>query len=125
MKEGELLYKIESYTLVGCAYTVYNGIGYGHHERVYQRCYATELQESKFTFQEQVYHPVVHRGVLVGKYFFDFLVDNKIVVELKVGDIIYPEFVKQVLQYLRTSHIRLGIIILFSPTGVKFQRVVL
>lgn len=124
MSVTHLVYPEESYALVGCAYAVYNSMGYGHHERNYQRAYALELADRKFCFEKELCVEVRHRGVYVGKYFLDFLVDEKIVVELKVGSEFHPNYIKQVLTYLHITNKRLGIIFLFTPEGLKYRRIV-
>ena len=119
-----LLYPKESYDLVGCAYAVYNSMGYGHHERNYQRGYAIELDAKRFPYEKELCIEVKHKGVYVGRYFLDFLIDGKIVVELKVGNEVHPSYIKQVLTYLRMTNKRLGIIFLFTPEGLHYRRVV-
>ena len=79
--EGKVVYPEESYVLVGCAFAVYNAMGYGHHERNYQKGFALELQEKRLSFQKEVCVDVLYKGNPVGKYFLDFLVEDKIVIE--------------------------------------------
>jgi len=125
--EEKILYKDESYELVGCAYRVFNSLGYGDHERIYGNAYVIELEEKGFKFKRELCCRRFHKGTQVGKYFLDFLVkkEHHIVVELKVGREIHLRFKKQVLQYLQATGIRLGIIFLFSPSGVVFERIIL
>lgn len=125
MKVGsQVLYPKESYDLVACAYAVYNDMKYGHHERNYQRAYAIEIERKGFSFRREVCVRVSYRGQEIGKYFLDFLVAHKIVIELKVGNDFHTQYIKQVLNYLHSTNKRLGIIFLFTPIGVAYKRVV-
>jgi len=125
--EEKILYKEESYELIGIAYAVYNSLGYGHHERVYGDAYQIELRDRAFLFKRERCTKILHKGKEVGTYFLDFLVkkEHLIVVELKVGIEFHDRYKKQVLQYLHATGIRLGIIFLFTPSGVEFKRIVL
>lgn len=124
VKEVDLIYPEESYKLIGLAYNVYNSIGYGHHERNYQRAYAVELTENNFSFKREVCIKIVYKNKQIGRYFLDFFVNNKIVIELKVGKDFHSSRIKQVLNYLHATNKRLGIIFLFTPEGLRFKRIV-
>ncbi|HBU06785.1 MAG TPA: GxxExxY protein [Candidatus Magasanikbacteria bacterium] len=124
MNGVDLIYKDECYELVGCAYAVYNSLKYGHYELFYQRAYADELTKKCFSFEREHKVRVTHKGKKVGSYSLDFLVENKIVVELKVADDFYPMHIKQVLTYLKATNKKLGIIILITPDGIRYKRLV-
>src|SRR5690242_2985323 len=79
----DLLYPEISYQLIGCAYDVFNNLGFGHHEKYYQRAYAEALKIKSIKFQEQVYFPLKFKDKVIGKMFFDFLIEDKIIIELK------------------------------------------
>jgi GxxExxY protein len=121
---GGLIFPKESYDLVGCAYEVFNAMRYGHHERNYQRAYAIELGLKDYKFVRELKVSVNYRNNIIGHYFLDFLVDNKIVVELKVGNEFHGNYIKQVLTYLKATNRKLGIIFLFTPTGLFYRRIV-
>lgn len=121
---SDLIYPKESYDLVGYAYSVFNSLRFGHYEIFYQRAYAQELLEKRYKFVREHKVRVMYKGKKVGSYSLDFLVENKIVVELKVADDFYPLHIKQVLTYLRATGKRLGIIILITPDGIRYKRLV-
>jgi len=73
---------------------------------------------------EQVYYPVAFNGKIVGKNFFDFLIDDKLVVEIKKGNNFSKRHIDQVLEYLKASNIRLAILINFGSNEVSFKRIV-
>lgn len=119
-----LYFPKESYDLVGCAYTVYNRMKYGYHERNYQRAYAIELKKLGYRFAREVPLNICYEGKCVGKYFLDFLVNDQIVVEFKVANEFHPSHIKQILSYLKATNKKLGLLILFTPEGIKYKRVV-
>ena len=121
---AELVYPELSYLLVGLAYKVDNGLGYGHQEKYLQRAYEKELALNKIPYQREVVVDLVYGGEKIGKYRLDFIVANKIVVEFKVGVEPRQIHVKQVLEYLRVTGFKLAIIVCFTRSGVRFKRVV-
>jgi GxxExxY protein len=112
-----------SYELVGIAFSVFNELGFGHHEKYYQRAFAVSLKEKNIAFKEQLYHPLKFREKLIGKFYLDFLVDDKIIVELKKGHHFSKQHLDQVHQYLKATGLKLGIIFTFTPDGVAFKRI--
>lgn len=113
-----------SYKIVGISFEVFNQLGPGYLEKYYQKAIAASLKEAGLTFQEQVYAPFIFKGIKIGKCFLDFLVDNKIILELKVGDRFYENNIKQIYSYLKTNNLQLGMLINFTSSGVKFKRIV-
>ena len=119
----ELVYPELSYKLVGISYDVFNELGPGHKEVYYQNALAKELQKLNIPFKEQVYFPITFKGAQVGKYFLDFLVDDKIILELKAGDRFSRKNIEQTYSYLKISNLKLGILINFTGGEVKFKRI--
>jgi GxxExxY protein len=124
IKNPELVYPELSYKLVGLAYTVSNELGFGHLEKIYQRAYAKELSLEKLKFKEQVPYSVFYKGESIGKSYLDFLVEDKIIIELKRNDIFSKKHIDQVLNYLKISDLKLALLIHFSKEGVKYKRIV-
>lgn len=120
---SELLFPELSYKIVGALYEVYNKLGYGHRERVYQKALGQELLDSEINFKKELYYPIFFKEKLISKYYLDFLVDDKIVLELKVSKDFYQSDINQILAYMKMSHYRLGIIAIFTDSGVKFKRI--
>ena len=121
--EGELLYPDLSYELVGLAFNVYNRLGFGYQEKYYQRAYEMELLDRKKLYKKEQKCVLMCNGRRMGRYFIDFVVENKIVIELKVANGFYLQHYKQVKGYLKATGLRLGIIIIFTKNGIKFKRV--
>lgn len=113
-----------SYQIVGCLFTVYNELGPGHAERLYQRAVAEEFQRRGLTFREQVAVPVDAHQKIIGRHFLDFLVERHIVVELKRERRIYRRHFEQVTAYLVALQLPLAIIANFGFEELTFRRVV-
>lgn len=120
----DLLFPELSYQIIGCAYDVFSELGFGHPEKFYQRAMAEALKSKKLKVSEQVYFPVKFKDKIVGKMFFDFLVDDKVVIELKKDSRFSKQNIDQVNQYLRTTGHKLALLINFSSNGVVYKRLV-
>jgi|SRR4051812_34296617 GxxExxY protein len=119
----DLLFPDLSYKIVGCAFDVFNEIGGGHKELTYHNALGVAFQSKHLSFKENLYYPVKFQTVTVGKNYFDFLVEENIVVEIKSADrFIKPHF-DQLLNYLVISNLKLGILMAFGRTEVKFKRI--
>jgi len=120
---ARLLYPELSYNIIGCAFEVFNSIGSGYQEKYYQKALAKEFEIKKINFKEQLPVKIEHKGVSLGKYYFDFLVEDRVVVEIKNSSKFYARDIKQVLGYLRSKNIELGLLICFSKNGVIHKRI--
>lgn len=119
----DLVYPELSYKIIGILFNVWSNIGSNHKEIFYQRAVAKDLKLSKLSFVEQLPVKISYRGSVIGKYFFDFLINDKIVLEIKVRDYFSKKDISQLYSYLRAKDLKLGIIAHFSKTGVKFKRI--
>jgi len=124
LKRSDLVYPELSYKIIGCAFDVYNLLGYGHHEKYYQRGLVEALSAQKLIFKQQVYFPLKYRQKIIGKIFLDFLIEDKIVIEIKKGERFSKTNIDQVLEYLKLSNLKLAILINFGKNGVIFKRIV-
>ena len=82
-KRDDLIYPELSYKIMGCAFDVYNELGYGYPEKDYQKAFAIAFKNKGIPFKEQVYFPIKFQEEFLRKGFCDFIVDEKIIVELK------------------------------------------
>jgi len=121
---NDLLYADLSYKIIGALFEVFNKLGPGYLEKYYQRAIATGLKEIGLKFQEQLYAPLIFKGVKIGKCFFDFLVEDKIVLELKTGDRFSKKDIEQIYSYLKIKNLKLGLLVNFTNQGVKFRRII-
>ncbi|MBI4049350.1 MAG: GxxExxY protein [Candidatus Doudnabacteria bacterium] len=121
---ADLLYPELSYQVVGILFDVYNQLGYGFAEKTYQKAIAAALKSSKLKYREQVYAPVSYKGEIVASNYFDFLIDNKLVLEIKKGDRFAKSHIDQLFQYLVNQKLKLGILAYFAPHRIHFKRIV-
>jgi len=124
IKRKDLLYPELSYKIIGSAFDVYNKIGSGHLEKNYQRALAEAFASNDLKFSEQVYCPVVYNDKIIGRKFLDFLVESKIIVEIKKDARFSKANIDQILNYLRANNLKLSILINFGNNGVVFKRII-
>ena len=124
LKRQDLVYPELSYKIVGVLFDVCNELGAGHQEKYYQKAVAKALNEANVKFKEQVKVPLKYRKENVGIYFLDFLIEDKMILEIKRGDRFSKDFYHQVNAYLEASGLKLGLLANFTNNGVKFKRVV-
>lgn len=121
-----LLYKELSYELQGVLFEVRKNFGPGHKEIVYQNAVAEEFVNRKIKFEKEksikIYSPKTGRSV--GNYRVDFLIDNKIILEIKAIDIIPKNFIDQIYSYLRNSEYQLGYFVNYRSPKLYIKRVI-
>jgi GxxExxY protein len=120
----DLIYKDECYKIIGLIFTVFNNLGYGHKEKFYQNAIAEAFTEDKVDFKREVKVRVKYKGKEVGFYVFDFLVFNKVVIELKQKNYFSKKDIEQLYSYLRASNLKLGILVYFTKEGIRYKRIV-
>jgi GxxExxY protein len=107
--------------LIGIFFNLYNEIGHGFLESVYEQAFSVVLAENNICFQRQIAIPVWFHGQKIGEFRADLLVDGKVLIELKTGRDIEPAWEKQLLNYLRATDIEVGLLFNFGPTA-QFRR---
>ncbi|MBN1478539.1 GxxExxY protein [Candidatus Sumerlaeota bacterium] len=121
----ELLHREKCCEIVGAAMRVWNELGPGFLERVYENALMIELQEAGIHAEQQRPVTVHYHGQRVGEYTVDILVDDEIILELKAVERIVDAHVAQILNYLKATGKRLGIILNFGPKGLEHRRPVM
>jgi GxxExxY protein len=127
IKRGDLIYPEICYDIVAVLIEVYKGLGSGHQEKYYQWAIATELIKRNIIFKDQVAIKLLYKGTCIGTYFLDFLIKYlgvKIVLEIKKDHTFSKQHIDQVVGYLKSSGLELGILANFTSQGVKFKRIV-
>ncbi|HEV2697428.1 MAG TPA: GxxExxY protein [Terriglobales bacterium] len=107
--------------LIGIFFAIYNELGHGFLESVYEQAFAVSLAEEGIFFQRQFAVPVWFRGRNIGEFRADLLVDGKVILELKAGRAIDGTWEKQILNYLRATEIEIGMLFNFGPKA-EFKR---
>jgi GxxExxY protein len=113
-----------SYKIVGVLFTVFKAIGAGFEEKHYQRALAEEFKKAKIKFAEQVRLPLNYGGTSIGSFALDFLVEDKIILEIKKDKNFGQKNIDQVYSYLKATSLKLGILANFTKDGLKFKRIV-
>ncbi|MCF8422731.1 MAG: GxxExxY protein [Bacteroidia bacterium] len=124
IQKQDLIYPELSYQLVGLAYNVFNELGHGHLEKIYQKAYAKELKEAGIVFKEQAPYQVIYKEEVIGNNYLDFLIEEKVIIELKRSDFYSKKYIDQVSNYIKVSNLKLAILINFTSNGVRIKRVV-
>ncbi len=119
----EILYKELSYQVVGAAMEVHKVLGSAFVEPVYQKAYAHELSLRAIPFEEQKLLVVHYKGQLVGEYRADFVIDNKIIVEIKAVSGLNEIHEAQAINYLGATGLNLAILINFGEKSLKTKRI--
>jgi GxxExxY protein len=109
--------------IIGTFYEVYNELGHGFIESVYENSLAIALRGRGFGVHQQIAIPVFFRGAQVGDFGADLLVDRLVLLELKVAKNIDEAHVAQLLNYLKATEIEVGLVLNFGPRP-SFKRVV-
>ena len=124
IQKQDLIYPELSYQLVGLAYNVFNELGHGHLEKIYQKAYAKELKEAGIVFKEQAPYQVIYKEEVIGNNYLDFLIEEKVTIELKRSDFYSKKYIDQVSNYIKVSNLKLAILINFTTNGVRIKRIV-
>ena len=119
MKYEELTRKI-----IGCAMQVHSTLGNGFQEVIYQRCLAIEFIENEVSFQRELEMPIFYHNQQVGTRRVDFLVENKIMVELKALVLLEDVHLAQAINYLEAYNLEVGLLINFGAKSLEFKRLI-
>lgn len=121
-QDGKYLYKDLTYKIRGAFYEVYNTLGPGFKEEVYHRALAKEFQLNEVPCREKVRLSVHYKGETVGIYEPDFIVDDKVIVEIKSLINMPSVFETQLFYYLKGTDYRLGFLVNFGATTLDIRR---
>ena len=120
-----LLYSDLTYSINGAAFHVYNKLGHGFLEAVYQEALEIEFQRRGIPYEREKDFTIMYKGEkLDQKYIADFVCYGKIVVELKAVDEILPVHKAQVINYLAITGYKLGMLVNFNAQKIKVERIV-
>lgn len=120
-----LLYEKElTYRIRGCVYEVYKELGAGFLEQVYETALMKEFALQGIFATKQVSFDVVYKNVIVGKYIADIVVENKVILELKAQEKISGAHEAQLINYLKASDLRVGLLVNFCYPKAEIKRIV-
>ena len=116
MEKDELTYKI-----IGCSMKVHNTLGNGFQEVIYQRCLAIELDRAEILFQRELDHDIYYEGIHVGTRRADFVIGNKLIVELKALIKLEDVHLAQAKNYVIAYDFPRGLLINFGGTSLQYK----
>jgi GxxExxY protein len=118
-----LLHESITSTILKVYYEVYNELGYGFLEKVYQNAMYLELKSRGFKVEAQKQIKVYFKKQLVGEYYSDLLVEDKVIIELKATELLMNIHVAQIMNYLKTTPIEVGMLLNFGEEP-EFKRLI-
>jgi GxxExxY protein len=107
--------------IIGCFYKVYNYLGYGFMEKVYENAMCIELTQSGLQVKAQEKIEVYYNEVVVGTYYADLLIEDKVIIEVKSVSHLLEEHEAQLLNYLKATSIEVGLLLNFGEKA-EFKR---
>ncbi len=119
-----LLHEEMTEQIIGAAFEVYRVLGYGFLEKVYQRAMQVELISRGLTAELERKIKVTYKGAVVGEYSGDLFVQDSVMVELKVAKDYQPDDEPQLINELKATGVKVGMMINFGRTKVEFKRFV-
>lgn len=123
IKNSKIIYPKLSYQLIGLSFEVFNDLGFGLQEKYYQRSFEILLKNNNIKFEKEKYINLKFKNETIGSYYFDYYIENKIILEFKVVNKLGYIQIKQILNYLKSINCKLGILIFFTKDGVKYRRI--
>ena len=123
--EDGLLLKEEVFQIVGAAMEVLNGLGHGYHEKPYENALVVEFGLRRIMFSQQRNYDMLYKGHKVGLFVPDLIAFESVVIDTKVIDRITDIERGQMLNYLRITKMRVGVILNFKKPKLEWERIVL
>lgn len=119
----KLVHKELTDSIIKMYYEVYNELGYGFLEKVYQNAMYLELKRNGFAVEAQKQIKVHFKGIVVGEYYADLIVDQLVILELKASEVLVYENELQLLNYLRATDVEIGLLLNFGRKP-EFKRMI-
>ncbi len=120
---NKLIHPELSYVLMGILFEIHNKLGTKYQEKHYQKAVEIKLKELKIPYQREAKVNIEFNGEELGEFFIDFIIDDKIILELKRIWKITADDIKQALRYLKATNLKLGIIVNFRHQRLESRRV--
>lgn len=122
MDEQEFLFKDLTYAVIGAAMEVHRILGPGFLEAVYQKALAHEMLLRGISYEQQKPLRVDYKGIDAGDFRADFMVDNKVVVEIKATQKLVKADEAQLINYLKATGYRVGMLLNFGTASLEHMR---
>lgn len=121
---GKIIYPDLSYKLMGVLFKVHRKLGNTYQEKYYQRAIEVELASNSIPFKREFLVRLDYANESIGRYFLDFVVEEKIALEVKTVPFLKQEYLNQVLAYLDVTYLKLGIVANFRTNRLTYKRLV-
>ncbi|TDE11625.1 GxxExxY protein [Dyadobacter psychrotolerans] len=122
----DLIYKEESYEIIGKCMEVHNELGHGFLEIVYKDALEILFNRDDILYEREKVYPIYFQEILLPHQFYaDFVIFNKIILEVKCCNILTDEHLAQTINYLKASRNRLGLLVNFGRGKLEYKRLVL
>jgi GxxExxY protein len=118
------LYPELSYQIVGILFATYNQLGFRYREKYYQEALSASFKKVGLSFKEQVPVTLEFNEKEIGNSLVDFIIEDKIVLEIKKGERFFKANIDQIYSYLKITGLKLGILANFTKKGLQFKRII-
>lgn len=123
---AELLYREETHRLIGLCMEIHRELGKGHDEVIYKDALVVEFSRAGIPFDREKKYEVHYKGVLLPHHYYaDFVIWDKIIFEAKAVEKLTDSHIKQVLNYLAASKLRVGLLVNFGGDSLEWKRAIL
>ncbi|MBI4096450.1 MAG: GxxExxY protein [Candidatus Levybacteria bacterium] len=123
-QSDKILHKELSYEIVGALFDAFKNLGSNYQEKYCQKAVEIFLTKRKIPFKREVLVQITIDNNSIGKHYLDFLINESVILELKKGNKNNMSDIKQVLMYLKTTGLKLGILAYFGSNGVTYKRII-
>ncbi len=120
----EYIYKDLTYKIIGAVYEVHKELGSVHKELIYHKALALEFKTRDISFEEEKTIDVKYKGTKVGVYRPDFVIDDKVILEIKVAPALTKAMRDQVYYYIKGTKYKLALLVNFGTTKVGIKRLI-
>ena len=124
-KDEDFIYKDLTYKIIGDAMNVHKTLGTGFLESVYEAALKVEFKKSNLQYRSQVEFPVIYRNENIKTFVCDMVVNNKVIIELKTIKQITDIERAQLLNYLKVTKLKVGLLVNFGTKSLQYERIVL
>ncbi len=122
IQDGNFSYGALTRTIIGCSFDVINELGAGFLESVYEKALVIAFIDAGLSVESQKSIHVHFRSTIVGEFYADLLVEEKVLIELKTAKAILPEHQAQIINYLNATGITVGLLINFGNPKLEYKR---
>ncbi len=123
-KKEKYIYKNLTYKIIGCCYEIHKELGCVHKENIYHKALSLELINSNISFLDEQSIKVTYKGKLIGAYRPDFIIDEKVILEIKAVPFITKGILNQVYYYAKGTKYKLILLINFGSPKVEVKRII-